>query len=523
MARPDRIAIAVSVLALCSTLTATSCSPSARVAGTNSRVADVEALISDLEVRGFTETPAEGAYEPLEWWRAFGDPVLERIVESVLDSNFDVAEAIARVDQAHVRARLAEAADMPVIQVRGGAENFSAPINAGLGAQLQDLGFEDLLADLDGDFALPGRLGLTTLSLSADFAYELDFWDRVRPAALAAGADLLASESDVQTARLGILAESIRAYLEIADLRRQAVIAREIVDLLLERESVAETRYEGGLGDSLELYGIRQDLRNTQAALPQLDTGIAAAEARLATLMGGYREDVAAMLSEAAAPARLADPVPAGIPADLLMQRPDVRAAGLRLEAASFAIEARRADLMPSLSLSGSIGLQTAGIVELFHVGQWFSNLVSNLVTPLFDGDRLTANVELAEARFDELAAAYGRAVVTAVNEVEAALANVRNEQRRYELLSDRLGEARASVEVRSQRYASGIGGYADVLDASRTLLNIEAALAGSEHNLALARLALHRALGGAWTSRDTAAGRPLTLAFGPPAGIVDP
>ena len=523
MARPDRIVIGLSVLALCSILFATSCSTNARVSGVNARVGDVEALISDVEARTFTESPAEGAYEPLEWWRAFADPALDRVVESVLDSNFDVAEAVARVEQAQVRARLAEAAGLPLIQVRGGAENFSAPINAGLGAQIQDLGFEDLLAELDGDLALPDRLGLTTLSLSADFAYELDFWDRVRPGALAAGADLLASDSDVQAARLGILAETIGAYFEIVDLQRQAVIARETVDVLMERENVAETRYEGGLADSLELYSVRQDLRNMQAALPQLDTGRAAAEARLATLMGGYREDVAAMLSDTAAPVWGADPVPAGVPADLLTQRPDVRAAGLRLEAAGYQIEARRADLMPSLSLSGSIGLQTAGIVEFFNVGQWFSNLVSNLVTPVFDGERLAANVDLAEARFNELAAAYGRSVVTAVNEVEAALANLRNEERRHALLGERLDEARASVELRSRRYASGIGGYVDFLDATRTLLNVEAELAGSEHNLALARLALHRALGGAWTSRDTAGGPPVSLASGPPAGVGDP
>ncbi|MCY3966147.1 MAG: efflux transporter outer membrane subunit [Acidobacteria bacterium] len=465
----------------------------------------------------FEETPAAvtvGAHVPLQWWKAFADPALDRIVDSVLDSNLDMAAAVARVEQARERARIARAAIRPVVAAGAGINDLTNPTNTGFGAQIQELGLERLAPG----FTLPERLAITTWSLSADFSYEMDFWGRASSSALAAGAEYLASESDYQTARIGILAETIGAYFEVVDFRRRIAISRRMVDVLLEREDVASTRYDRGLADSSVLYRIRQDLRNTQAIQPQLENGLANAEGRLAVLLGGYRNDLAELLPEPLAPETAADPVPPGIPADLLMQRPDVRAARHRLEAARFQVDARRAELLPTLSFSGSIGLQSSKVDSLFKVDQWFTNLASNLLAPVFQGGRLRSNVALAEARFGELAATYGRTVVTAVNEVETALAVHGNEGRRHALLASRLEEARATERLRSQRYEAGIGGYADFLDALLTRLNVESALAGAERDLALSRLTVHRALGGAWTPEASAGEAPPAQASPQPA-----
>ena len=442
---------------------------------------------------GFAESPA-GTYQPQEWWRTFNDPALDRVVESVLASNFSVAEAVARVEQARTRARLADAAVLPVVRARAGVDAFTVPTNAAIGAQLEDLGL---------DFPLPDRLGFPVYSLSADFAYELDFWGRVRHSALAAGSELLASEFDLQAAHIGILAETIAAYFEIGYLRRQLAIARQQVEVIEDHERLVENRYGRGLADSLALHAVRQGLASAEAGVPQIENQVADTEARLAVLLGGYREDLADLLPDSLAAVSPAEPVPTGIPADLLLQRPDVQAAGYRLEAAGHAVEARRAALMPQLSLTGSIGLQSTEVAGVFDVQQWFANLASGLLRPVFDGGRLRSDVELAEARFDELAAAYARTVVTAVGEVEAALAMLTNEGRRRESLTAQHEEARASMGLQAQRYQSGVGGYGDLLDANRTLLEVESLLAASDRNLALARLAIHRALGGAWAAPD--------------------
>ena len=165
----------------------------------------------------FAATAVSGIHQPLEWWRVFNDPVLDDVVETVLASNFDIAGAVARVQQARVRARRAEAPILPVVRAGAGVDSFDVPINAGIGAQLGDLGLDEAFGGADRRFTLPDRIGLTTYSLYADFAYELDFWGRVRHGSLAAGADLGASESDAHAARIGVLAETITAYFDIVD------------------------------------------------------------------------------------------------------------------------------------------------------------------------------------------------------------------------------------------------------------------------------------------------------------------
>ena len=463
-----------------------------------------------------------GMYEPLEWWTTFRDPVLDAVVDSVLASNFDLAAGVARVRQARARARIARADLFPSVGASGNVTDTDTPTDAGIGAQIQALGLGGPGDSIAG-FVFPDRIDLTTYSVSADLAWELDFWGRARNDARAAGSEYLASESDFHAARIGILAETITTYFDIVSLRRQTGLARETVEVLLERESLASTSYDRGLIDSWTLSQVRQDLRNTQAGLPQLETQLTSAEARLAVLLGGYREDVEAILPDSLAPQLAADPVPAGIPADLLHQRPDVRAAGQRLDAARYSIGARRAQLLPSLSLSGSIGLASADAGELFNAQQWFTNLITNLTAPIFQAGRLRNNLALAEARFDEAAHAYGRTVVTAVNEVETTLAGLENETRRHAFLASQREEALATMELQSQRYESGVVGYTDYLDALRTLLNVEAALAGATRDLALARLAVHRAMGGAWASPEAVPEPRMVPTSGNSENLLDP
>ena len=176
------------------------------------------------------------------------------------------------------------------------------------------------------------------------------------------------------------------------------------------------------------------------------------------------------------------------------------------MEAARYALGARRAELLPSLSLAGSIGLQSSDSNDWFDPDQWFDNLTVNLLGPAFQGARLQRNVALAEARLDEAGAAYGRSVVTAVNEVEAALAGLETSRRRHGLLASIADEAQFEAALQERRYVSGIGDYATYLTASQILVSSSSALAAVERDLGFARLALHRALGGAWTDGEPAA-----------------
>lgn len=463
----------------------------------------------------FAGREVAGSYEPLEWWKTFADPVLDQVIEAVLASNFDLAGAVARVDQARARERIAKSPAFPLLQPSVGVNDFDVPTNAGIGAQLDELGLSSG-ADSAVGIALPDRLGLTTYSIGAEFAYELDFWGRSRNDARAAGAERLASEADYLTARMGVLAETVRTYIEIVNLRHQQRIAGEIVEIFQHRKSLADSLYDRGLTDAIGLFTARRNLRNAQAELPQIEALLADAEGRLWVLLGGYRADLADLLPDSLTSSTALDPVPAGIPADLLVQRPDVSAARQRVEAARYTVGARRADLLPKLSLSGSIGLQSTESGELFNPDQWFRNLSANLLGPVFQGSRLRSSVALAEARLNEAAATFGHSVVTAVNEVEAAFVGLEARHRRHLLLTSLAEEAQAEAALQEQRYISGVGDYESFLTATHTFLGTQSVLATAVRNLGYARLALHRALGGAWTANDRKA-----LQQRPPSSIL--
>lgn len=460
--------------------------------------ARVPEQVSELDDK-FAQVGESDGDEQVGWWKAFDDPVIDRIAEAALESNFDLEEAVARVGQAGARARMARAARLPAMQAAIGSNEIRMPTSAGLGAQLDELG---LGSDVFGafGFALPDRLDLTTYSVGAEFAYEADFLLRDRNAAESAGAESLAAESDLQTARIRVLADTVGTYLEVVDLRHQRKLAGEIVELLKEWEWLAETRYDSGLADARDFYAARRRLREAEAELPPLEALLANAQARLWVMVGGYREELEVMLPDELTTAASLDPAPARIPADLLVQRPDVRAARQRVEAARYAVGARRAELVPSLSLSGSIGLQSSESADWFDPDQWFRNLTANLLAPVLRRGRLRGNVALAEARLDEAVAVFGRSVLTAVHEVESAIAGLEAARQRLALLGSLEQAAQADAALRQDRYASGLDDYVSFLAAAQVLVSAKSARAAGERELGYARLALHRAVGGAWT-----------------------
>jgi NodT family efflux transporter outer membrane factor (OMF) lipoprotein len=302
--------------------------------------------------------------------------------------------------------------------------------------------------------------------------------------------------------QLGILSETISAYFDLLDLQNRARLTEEVVDVLREREDLSLTRYNRGLITSFELYSVRQDRQAAQASLPQIRALIGEARRRLALVSGRYPGELDELLRGVEAPGTppvLFDPIPAGIPGDLLWQRPDVRASAARLEASRLRVGARKAELLPNITLSGSLGLQSSMADGLFDISQWFSNLAAGLTQPLFQGGRLRANLDAAQARYAQQVGFHGQTVLTAVGEVETAILRHREELARHQTLSEQIAEAESSVSLQEERYRSGVGAYTDYLDALRVLLNTQTTLSASARDVALARLAVHRALGGAW------------------------
>jgi len=446
------------------------------------------------------------------WWADFGDARLDSLVVLADLENLDLAEALARVQEAEARVGIATAGLLPQLNAGADASRSESPNNTGFGRQIGEL-----LGGLEGDStggapdgdsaqAAPDRFANTNYSTSLALSWELDLWGRIRNDRRAAVADLLGSREDLAALHISVVAQTISTWFELSDLTDRIALTEEIVEVLQERAELAENRYNQGLATSFELYQLRGDLRATQTSLPQLRGQLADAERRLALLTASFPGELNDLIQGAGEGLSAVEPtpVPPGIPADVLAQRPDVRAAARRLEAARFRVGARRAELLPRLTLTGSLGLQSSEASELFDLDQWFSNLAAGLTAPLFQGGRLRANLAASEAAYAQRVAAYTRVVLTAVGEVEATLRQYQEQRARAELVSDQRAEAEASLNLQVERYSAGVGGYADYLDALRNALSVRSSAATARRDLALARLAVHRALGGSWVTPDS-------------------
>lgn len=432
----------------------------------------------------YDKVDVDGAYEPAQWWASFQDPVLNELLDEALAKNLDLAEASARLRAAEAQARVSKSGLFP--QVSGS-----------LGSSYSD-------SPTDGTgFSFGGgsqRLQTETYTSDLAFSYEVDLWGKLRDDARAGRADAIAAAADLQAARLAVMAETITSYFDIVDARDQIVITTKIIDVLGDRVEQSEDRYRRGLTTSFELYQVLQDFRNIQAGLPQRESQLTATEGQLAVLIGRYSDNMDSFLGQKLAPKLIFTPIPSGLPIDLLAQRPDIYAEGQRLESTRFNLGARKAERFPAISLSTGTGTQAGEAAGLFDIfDNWVFSLGASLTAPLFDGGRIRANIEIADAQYAQQAAVYARTVLTAYQEVGSAIEGYEEERQRYRFLFSQLDEATAAAQLQSRRFATGVGSYVDYLDALRAQYQVQSALSSAARDVALARLAVHRALGGSW------------------------
>lgn len=440
----------------------------------------------------FDGSEAVGAYRPASWWTAFEDPTLNALVDEALQDNLDIAEAAARVEQAAAQARISRAALLPSLDVSLGSNYSDNPLSG------------SPFGSIAGG-AGPTRIESESYSSSLGASYEIDLFGRARNDLLAARADAAAAEFDYRAVQLAAAAQAISTYFDIVDQRRQIELTLSISNLLEDRVARTEDRYRSGLVQSFELYQVRQDLRTTQASLPVRESALDATEGRLAVLLRDYPPDMEAKLAGPLRPRLVFEEIPVGLPIDLLSQRPDVSAAWQRLEASRLRIGARKAERFPAIRLNGSLGTQGGTPDAIFDVGQnWALSLVSSITAPLFDGGRISAQIRAARAANDANAAAYARAVLNAYREASSAMEDYEEQRQRYNLVDAQLDDARATADLQARRYRSGVGTYIAYLDALRATYQLESSLSSVARDVALARLAVHRALGGDWTGTTT-------------------
>lgn len=429
-----------------------------------------------------------GALE--QWWTQLGDPTLDALVADTLARNLDLDIARARLRRARAQRGVTRAASLPTLDGTGAAQRQesgkgSAELN------LQDAGGGEEIKIDD----IPSS-ALELYQASFDATWEVDLFGANRARIRAEDARVAAAAFNIEDVRTSIAAEVARDYLvvrevqaRLAVLRRNLVIARRTQALALEQERAGLVTEADTARTDAQVLGI-------ETQIPQLKLQETQASQRLAVLAS--REPAA--LRETLAPLR---PVPAaaavasGLPSELLLRRPDIRAAERQLAAATNGEAAAVRDLYPSLSLNASYGgLRTGGLLEfastLFTLG-------ANITAPIFDGGRRQAQVEAQRAQVDEALATYRQSVLTAFREVEDALVASARNRERLELAERTVERRRRARAVLNEQYRAGLVGLLDVLTAERDLAEAEVLATNARAQVTVDWVALQKALGGGW------------------------
>jgi multidrug efflux system outer membrane protein len=437
--------------------------------------------------------PADEAGGNWRWWEAFGDTTLNGLVDDALVTNNDLLAAAGRVLEARAAYGGARSTLWPTIEIGGSAVRTKSSGQAVVPAG----------SPLASAFSNTSNL----YDANATLRYELDLWGRLRNGKDAALATLLASEQDRRTVAQGLIADVTRTWLVIRELQLQVALTERTVANFQSSLTTVNERYDRGLISSLDVYLASQNLAAAQAAGPIFGQQLAEARRRMEILVGRYpagtlqASDLDApsgYLTAEIMPEPL-DPIPAGLPSELLDRRPDLQAAELRLSAAVARIGEAKAALYPRLSLTASAGTKSRELSDLFTAPTNVWSLAGNLFMPLINRGATKAQIKAAEARSQQAAAAYRKAVLLAFGEVENALDQDINQASQETFLADSAEQARRAVERAEDRYRRGLDNLLLTLESQRRLFNAESQLLSTQRTRRAARINLIQALGGDW------------------------
>lgn len=432
--------------------------------------------------------------QPVAWWSEFGSTQLDQLIETALGDNFSVRQAWARLQQAQASAVKSGANQWPDLTLTSEASHYRQATSSGSGFVSSSGEVRSGGAITDGENY---SLGLTS-------SYELDLWGRVHAATESSALESQASQFDWQTAVVTMTAEVSEHWLRIIAQQQQIAVAKQQITAANNSLKLIRWRFLHGQSPRIDVIRQQEQLAQRQVALAPLEQELQRLQHQLNLLLGQPPRNALA-LTDRALPVAVMTP-DIGLPADLLAWRPDVRAAGLRLQSADWQVSAARADRLPAIRLTASGSLQSPQVSELFD--NWLLNLAGSLTGPIFDGRYRAAEVARTRAVVDERLARYEQAVLTALTEVENALLAEQKLAEQLVALTRQLDSATQVVNASLERYAQGIVDYRTVLSDQQTLYALQLQQLQLQRDLLLARVDLHRALGG---QRMTMASDPST------------
>lgn len=437
----------------------------------------------------WAETSADGraAALPAEWWKTFGDPVLNRLIKEAVASNLDLMQAGQRILDARAQRTVAIAAGLPSLDAHS---NLSRRRNAlGTGNIGGATGI--------GGFGIGNQL-IDIFQSGFDAQWELDLFGGIRRSIEAAEATIQAEEENRRDVLVSLLGEVARNYIEVRANQRQMAITLDNLKAQEDTLGLTRAREQAGLASTLEVAQQEAQAQATRSQLPVFETAMKQAIHALGVLLGKEPGALLYLLNDEGKVPAAAARVVADLPSELLRRRPDIRRAERQLAAATAQIGVATADLYPKVNLSAFLGLQNIRISDFTPVGKSWS-MASSVSLPIFNWGRIRANIDSQEARHEQSFLAYQSAVLNAFKEVEDALVAYAKEQERMASLARSVEASKLAVSLAEELYRRGLTAFLDVLETQRALYQAESNLVASEAQVSTDLVALYKALGGGW------------------------
>jgi len=429
---------------------------------------------------------------PTKWWLAFQDPVLNQLQERAVQSSPDLRTAMLHFAQARAQRSATDAQRGPDVNVSGsvGRQRQS---EYGAGTRMVDAlgGNRERLADFLGE-------PFTLYQTGFDASWELDLWGRVRRSIEAADADVQRQAALLDLARLSLTSDVTRHYLDLRTTQRQIKLAREDIAVLQERLDLQQARAKGGVIDHLDLERQRAELLAVQGRLPGLLAQEGSSVNQIALLLGqrpGSLQELLAPVTTAPPPPSLPD-LALGLPSEVALRRPDIRAAEAQLHRATASIGVAQAELYPSVRLGAKFGYESYLQGEFIDWGSRTWSVGPSMSLPLFDHGRRKSIVQLRELEQQEAAVNYQRTVLQAWQEIDDALNSYAAERQQEQELQTRRDSLCQAYELSQARYKGGATDLTSLLDSQRAYLQAQLDLVLSQGQLSKKFIVVNKVLG---------------------------
>ncbi len=431
-----------------------------------------------------------------DWWKVFQDPDLERLVEEARQQNLTLQLAGVRILEARAQLGIATGNEYPQLQQLNG-----------------DLGFQQISQHAPNTSSIIDR-NFGSVGIGFDTGWELDIWGKFRRGVESSLANLDASVAGYDDALVSLTAEVVRTYVLLRTNEARIQVARDNVKIQQRTLEIADALFSGGLITELDYLQAKSLLNSTLATIPPLQASVRQSKNALGVLLGKPPGSIDSYVAQARpipdAPAEIA----VGVPADLLRRRPDIRLAERQLATQSALIGVAKADLYPHFSLLGSINLRASDAAltfasggaselgDLFNAKSFQYFIGPSLSWDIFNYGRITNQVRVEDARFQQLIADYRSVVLNAAREAEDATIGFLKSQEQRDELQQTYEAAKRSTELSLYQYQEGLVDYQRVLDSQRNLVASQENLARVSGDIATNLIALYKALGGGWETR---------------------